>query len=165
MAKDASFDVFSRVDQQELKNAVDQTRREMENRFDFKGSPAQVELDLKALTLTLLAESDFKLDQVNEILQGKLTKRGVSLRALDYGNREPAGGNLVRQVVKVASGLASEKAKEIQKAIRDSKIKVTVEIQADQLRVSGPKKDDLQAVIALLKGRDFGVDLEFGNYR
>lgn len=165
MAKDSSFDVYSRVDAQELKNAVDQTRREIENRFDFKGSPARVELDAKAMTLTLVAESDFKLDQVTEILHSKLTKRDVSLRALTYGTREEAGGSLFRQVVTVASGLSPEKAREIQKFVRESKIKVTVEIQDDQLRVAGAKKDDLQAVIALLKGRDFGIDLEFGNYR
>lgn len=165
MAKDASFDVFSRVDRQELKNAVDQTRRELETRFDFKGGKSRVELDERSLTLTVYGEADFKLEQVAEILKTRLAKRGVSLRALSFGPPEDAGGGLRRQVVTVAPGLSPEKAREIQRFIRESKMKVTVEIQGDQLRVSGKSKDDLQAVIALLKAHDFGVDLSFGNYR
>lgn len=165
MAKDSSFDVVSQVDVPEVVNAVHQAQKEMEQRFDFRGSKSSIEFDEKNSTLTLVGDDDFKLQNVIDILEGKFSKRGVSLRALDYGKVEPAAGGTVRQVATLRQGIPQEKAKEITKVVRDSKIKVQATIQGDQVRVSGAKKDDLQAVIALLKEQDFGIDLQFINYR
>lgn len=163
MAKDASFDVVSQVDMQEVTNAVHQAQKEMEQRFDFKNSKSSITLE--EARLLLASDDDFKLRNVVDILEGKLMKRQVSLKALEYGKVQAAAGDTVRQEVKLIQGISQEKAKQINKLIKDSKIKVTSSIQGDQIRVSGKNKDDLQAVIALLKKEDWGIELQFINYR
>ena len=160
---DPTFDVVSEVNLPEVANAVAQAQKETAQRYDLKGSAAGIEQKDKELTLT--ANDEFGLKAVTDILQTKLVKRGVSLKSLDYGTIEPATKGTVRQVVTIRQGIASEKAKEIVKAIKDSKLKVQVAIQGEQLRVSGKKKDDLQAAIALLRGADFGIPLQFTNFR
>ena len=160
---DPSFDVVSQVNLPEVSNAVAQAQKEIAQRFDLKGTAAG--LTLAGTELTLTANDDFGLKAVNDLLQGKLVKRSVPLKALDYGKPEPAAKGTVRQLVKIQQGIATEKAKEIVKAIKDAKLKVQAAIQGDQVRVTGKKKDDLQQVIALLKGSDFGLPLQFTNYR
>ena len=160
---DPSFDVVSQVNLPEVSNAVAQAQKEIAQRFDLKGTAAG--LSLEGTELTLTANDEFGLKAVNDLLQGKLVKRGVPLKALDYGKPEPAAKGTVRQLVKIQQGIATEKAKEIVKAIKDAKLKVQAAIQGDQVRVTGKKKDDLQQVIALLKGSDFGLPLQFTNYR
>lgn len=160
---DPSFDVVSEVNQPEVQNAVQQAHKEIVNRFDLKGTAAGVEQ--KELELTLTADDEFGLKAVNDILQNKLVKRSVPLKALDYGTIEPATKGTVRQVVKIQNGLTTEKAKEIVKAIKDAKLKVQAAIQSEQVRVTGKKKDDLQSVIALLRSKDFDVPLQFTNFR
>src|SRR4029079_5084882 len=163
MAKENSFDIVSKTDYAEVTNAINQSMKEVSQRFDFKGSKAAVELQGKDLVLS--AEDETKLRNVNDILQSKLVKRGVSLKALDYQKIEPAAGGTVRQTVKVQQGIPTEKAKDIVKAIKDSKLKVQASIQGESVRVSGKDRDTLQEVIALLKGKDFGIDMTFDNYR
>lgn len=163
MAKDVSFDVVSQVDLQEVTNAVMQAQKEMAQRFDFKNSKSAIKLEENKMVL--ISDDDFKLRNVTDILESKLVKRQVSLRALEYGKIQPAAGDTVRQEVKLIQGLAQDKAKQIMKVIKDSKIKVTSSIQGDQIRVAGKNKDDLQAVIVLLRQEDFGIDLQFINYR
>ncbi len=165
MADLSSFDVVSRVDMQEVKNALDQTMKEIRQRFDFKGSKTDLTLDEKDNKLAILADDEYKLKAVLDILKGKFVKRGVSLRALSYGALEPALGGTVRQMITIQSGLADDKAKAISKEIRDGKFKVQAQIQGEQIRVQSKSKDELQAVIAFLKGKDFGIDLQFVNYR
>jgi hypothetical protein len=160
---DSSFDVVSQVNLPEVSNAVAQAQKEIGQRFDLKGTAAG--LTLAGTELTLTANDDFGLKAVNDLLQGKLVKRGVPLKALGYGKPEPAAKATVRQLVTIQQGIATEKAKEIVKAIKDAKLKVQAAIQGDQVRVTGKKKDDLQQVIALLKGADFGIPLQFTNYR
>jgi uncharacterized protein YajQ (UPF0234 family) len=160
---DSTFDVVSEVSLPEVANAVAQAQKETAQRYDLKGSAAGIEQKDKELTLT--ANDEFGLKAVTDVLQTKLVKRGVSLKSLDYGTIEPATKGTVRQVVTIRQGIASEKAKEIVKAIKDSKLKVQVAIQGEQLRVSGKKRDDLQAAIALLRGADFGIPLQFTNFR
>jgi len=163
MAQQNSFDIVSEVDRAEVVNALNQTMKEVQQRFDFKGSAAKVEFDDKDLVLT--AEDETKLRNMNDILQGKLVKRGVSLKALDYQKVEPAAGGTVRQVVKVQQGIPIEKAKEVVKFIKDEKYKVQASIQGETVRVSGKDRDTLQQVIAGLKAKDFGIDMTFDNYR
>jgi cyclic-di-GMP-binding protein len=163
MAKENSFDIVSKTDYAEVTNAIDQTRREVSQRFDFKGSSASVEL--QGSDLLLAAEDETKLRNMNDILQGKLVKRGVSLKALDYQKIEPAAGGTVRQVVKIQQGIPGDKAKEVVKFIKDTKLKVQASIQGESVRVSGKDRDTLQEVIAALKARDFGIDMKFDNYR
>lgn len=165
MAQEFSFDVVSKLDLQEVENAVHQANKEMQTRFDFKGSVSRVEWDKKEGKLTLFSDDGQKLKSVTDILQSKLVKRGISLKALDFQSIEPAEGGTVRQVVKLTQGIASEKAKEIVKTIKDGKLKVQASIQGDQLRVTGKSKDDLQTAIALLRGQDFGLPIQFTNYR
>ena len=161
---DPTFDVVSEVNLPEVANAVAQAQKETGQRYDLKGSAAGIEQKDKELTLT--ANDEFGLKAVTDILQTKLVKRGgVSLKSLDYGTIEPATKGTVRQVVTIRQGIASEKAREIVKAIKDSKQKVQVAIQGEQLRISGKKKDDLQDVIALLRGADLGIPLQFTNFR
>jgi uncharacterized protein YajQ (UPF0234 family) len=155
--------VVSQVNLPEVSNAVAQARKEVAQRFDLKATAASVSLSGTELTLT--ANDEFGLRAVNDLLQNKLVKRNVPLKALVYGTVEPAAKGTVRQVVTVQQGIATEKAKEIVKAIKDAKLKVQAAIQGDQVRVTGKKKDDLQAVIALLRQGDFGVPLQFVNYR
>jgi len=163
MAKDNSFDIVSKTDFAEVTNALNQTTKEISQRFDFKGSKATVELQQKDLMLS--AEDDTKLRNMNDILQSKLVKRGISLKALDYQKVEPAAGGTVRQLVKVQQGIPTDKAKEIVKFIKDGKFKVQASIQGETVRVSGKDRDTLQEVIAALKGKDFGIDMQFDNYR
>lgn len=160
---DPSFDVVSEVNLPEAQNAVAQAQKEIAQRYDLKGTSAGIEQKDRELTLT--ADTDFALKAVNDLLQTKLAKRGVSLKALEYGKVEPAAKGTVRQAVTIRQGIPTEKAKEIVKAVKDAKLKVQVAIQGEQLRVSGKKKDDLQAVMALLRGADFGLPLQFTNFR
>ena len=163
MAKENSFDIVSKTDYAEVTNALNQTEKEISQRFDFKGSKAAVELQQKDLMLA--AEDETKLRNMNDILQSKLVKRGISLKALDYQKIEPAAGGTVRQLVKVQQGIPTDKAKEVVKFIKDGKYKVQASIQGETVRVSGKDRDTLQEVIAALKGKDFGIDMQFDNYR
>jgi len=165
MADQFSFDVVSEVNMQELKNALDQATKEIKQRFDFKDSKTEITLKEKEKELVVVSDDDYKLNAVQEIIKTKCVKRGVSLKAFTYGNVEPALSGTVRQVAKIQSGLASEKAKEITKSIKDSKLKVQAQIQGEQVRILSKSKDELQGAIAFLKGKDFGVDLQFANYR
>ena len=163
MAQQNSFDVVSQVDRAEITNAINQTLKEVGQRFDFKGSRASVALEKEELVLT--AEDETKLRNMNDILQQKLVRRGVPLKALSYGAVEPAAGGTVRQRAQIQQGIPQEKAKEIVKLIKDSKAKVQASIQGDTVRVTGKDRDTLQQVIATLKARDFGIDMQFTNYR
>ena len=158
-----SFDIVSQVDLQEVDNAVNQTRKEIEQRFDFKGSKNEIDLEQDAVVL--LGADDYKLDAMIDILKGKLVRRGVSPKNLDYGKKEPASAGAVRQRVGILQGIPKEKSKEIVKAIKDTKLKVQPQVMEDQVRVSGKKIDDLQEVIQFLKGKDMGVELQFINMR
>ncbi|MEE8128356.1 MAG: YajQ family cyclic di-GMP-binding protein [Nitrospinaceae bacterium] len=165
MAKNCSFDVVSNVDLQEVKNAVNQAMMEIRQRFDFKGSKSEISLDEKVPALNLISDDDHKIKSVVDILESKLVKRKVSLKALSYGKVEPAGGNTVRQAIQLQQGIPQEKGKEIVKAIKGMKTKVQGQVMDDQVRVSGKNRDDLQAVIAELKEKDFGIAMSFTNYR
>lgn len=165
IAAQFSFDVVSRVDLAEVNNAVNQAAKEISTRYDLRGSKARIDFDEKQGQLTLVAEDDFKLRAVVDILETRLVKRGVSLKALVSQKPEEAAGGMLRQVIKLQQGIPEDKARQMTKAVKASKLKVTIQIQGDQLRVSGAKKDDLQAVIALLKGEDHGLELQFVNYR
>jgi cyclic-di-GMP-binding protein len=165
MPQDFSFDVVSKVDLQEVSNAVQQASKEIATRFDFRGSASKVELSEKELELVLTSDDEHKMKSVVDILETKLVRRGVAVKAIDYGKVEPAAGGTVRQVAKIQQGIPSEKAKEIVRAIKDRKLKVQAAIQADQVRVSGRVKDELQSAMALLRERDFGLPLQFTNYR
>ena len=158
-----SFDIVSEANQVEVRNAVDQANKEVHNRFDFKGSDARVEIGDKLLTL--YADDDFKLKQVTDVLNGKLAKRGVDVRFLKPGDPEKTSGNKVKQVVTVRQGVEAELAKKIQRALKDSKLKVQASIQGDAVRVSGAKKDDLQAAIALVRKTVTDVPLQYQNFR
>ena len=158
-----SFDIVSEVNQVEVRNAVDQTNKEVSTRFDFKGSDARVEHADK--TLTIYADDDFKLKQVTDILTGKLTKRGVDIRALSYGKIERISGEKVKQPVTVRVGIEQELAKKIVKLVKDSRIKVQASIQGDAVRVSGAKRDDLQSAIALVRKTITDYPVQFGNFR
>ncbi|AFQ44668.1 MULTISPECIES: YajQ family cyclic di-GMP-binding protein [Desulfosporosinus] len=163
MAKDSSFDIVSKVDIPEVTNAVNQAQKELAQRFDFKNSKSTISLESDKIIL--VSDDDFKLTNVVDILESKLVKRGVSLRALEYGKIQPAAGDTVKQEVKLVQGIAQEKSKLIIKALKDSKIKVNASIQGEDIRVSGKNKDDLQAAIALLRKEDFGLELQFINFR
>ncbi|HEY3041879.1 MAG TPA: YajQ family cyclic di-GMP-binding protein [Pyrinomonadaceae bacterium] len=163
MAQQNSFDIVSEVDRAEVTNAINQTIKEVRQRFDFKGSSATVALEANELTLT--AEDETKLRNMNDIFQQKLVRRGVPLKALGYGGVDPAAGGTVRQKVQIQQGIPQEKAKEVVRFIKDSKAKVQASIQGDIVRVSGKDRDTLQAVIANLKGKDFGINMQFSNYR
>jgi cyclic-di-GMP-binding protein len=165
MPQEFSFDVVSKVDLQEVSNAVAQASKEIATRFDFRGSSSKVEWNEKELALTLTSDDAHKLKSVVDILETRLVKRAIAVKSLDYGKIEDAAGGTVRQVAKIQQGIVSEKAKDIVKAIKDRKIKVQAAIQGDQVRVSGRNKDDLQAAMALLRAGDFGVPLQFTNYR
>lgn len=165
MAKDSSFDIVCKVDMMEVTNAINQTMAEIKQRFDFKGSKAEVTLDQKENAIQLLADSEPQVKTVVDILQSKLVKRGISLKALEYGAVENASGDMVRQTVKLQQGIPSEKAKEMVKFIKNMKIKVQASIQDDQVRVTGKSKDDLQDVMTALKAEDMGIAMQFTNYR
>lgn len=163
MAKEYSFDVVSTVDLQEVTNAVQQARKEITTRYDFRNSKS--ELTFADDTITLVSDDEYKLGAVQEVLRGKLVKRGVSLKNLDEGKIVPASGGTVRQEWKLKQGLDQDNAKKVTKLIKDRKLKVAAQIMADQVRVTGKDKDVLQEVIAVLKATDFPVDLQFVNYR
>src|ERR1700757_4008960 len=165
MPQDFSFDVVSRVDLQEISNAVQQASKEIATRFDFRGSASRIEWNEKDLALILTSDDGHKLKSVVDILESRLVKRGIAVKALDFGTVEDAAGGAGKQVVKGQQGIPSEKAKDIVKAIKDQKLKVQASIQSDQVRVSGRNKDDLQAAMGLLRARDFGLPLQFTNYR
>lgn len=163
MAKDASFDVVSKVDIQEVHNAVNQTNKEISQRFDFKNSKSTVSLENEELKV--LADDDLKLRSVVDILESKLIRRKVSIKNLDYGKVEEASGGMVRQSAKIKQGIETEQAKKIVKDIKNSKIKVQASILEDHVRVSGKKLDDLQTVMQMLRENDYGLELQFDNYR
>ena len=166
MPQTYSFDVTTGVDMQEVDNAVNQAQKEIAQRYDFKGSKASIELKRAESMLVLVADDDFKMRALFDVLQTKLIKRGVPVKNLDVGEIKPAGGDTVRREVKLKTALDSDTAKKVAAAIKDAKLKkVQAAIQGDQVRVSAPSKDDLQDAIALLRKGDFGVELQFGNYR
>ena len=164
MAQQNSFDIVSQVELAEVKNALDQAMKEVRQRFDFKGSRAEVRLEGDK-ELLLSAEDETRLRNMNDILQQKLVRRGVPLKALSYGRVEPAAGGTVRQHVAIQQGIPSDKAKEIVKFIKETKVKVQAAIQGDVVRVSGRDRDTLQDVIAQLKAKDFGINMQYTNYR
>jgi uncharacterized protein YajQ (UPF0234 family) len=165
MAADHTFDIVSKVNLQEVLNAVEQSMKEIHQRFDFKGSKSSIELDQGTSEITIISDDEYKLKSVIDVLQGKLVKRKVSLKALDYGKMEDAANSTVRQVIKMQQGIPIEKSKEITKLIKNAKMKVQAEIQSDQVRVKGKKIDDLQAVMAMIKEKDMGIHIEFLNFR
>jgi uncharacterized protein YajQ (UPF0234 family) len=158
-----SFDIESEVNKVELKNAIEQTNKEVSTRFDFKGSDARVEQ--KELELTLFADDDFKLGQVKDVMLNKMAKRGVDVRLLDEKDRIKIGGDKVKQIINVKNGIETELAKKIVKHLKDAKLKVTASIQGESVRVSGGKRDDLQAAIALCRLKIDEVPLQFSNFR
>jgi len=163
MASEYSFDIVSKVDMQEVNNAVTQAMKEIETRFDFKGSKSSIKLENEQLVVA--SDDDYKLKSVIDILQTKMIKRGVPILNLDYGKVEPASGGTVRQVIKMKQGIDQENAKKMNILIRDSKLKVKSMIQGDSLRVTGKSKDDLQSVMALLRGAGLPLELQFNNFR
>ena len=165
-SKNSSFDITSETDLAEVQNACNQTMLEIRQRFDFKGSKSQVEIDMKTAEIKILADDAHKLNSVIDIIQGKLVKRKISIKALDYGNVETASGDTVRQSIKIQQGIPQEKGKEIVKHIKTLGLKkMQAQIMDDQVRVTGKDKDDLQSVIESLKQKDFGIDMTFTNYR
>lgn len=163
MAKDSSFDIVSQVNMQEMSNAVNQTEKEISQRYDFRGSTASIELEEKSIKIA--AEDDYKLNAIIDILRSRMAKRGIPLRCLELGKVEDAAKGTVCQNINIIQGISKEKAKAIIAAIKATKLKVNTQMQGDQVRVSGAKKDDLQAVIQTLKAGDFGIDLQFINMR
>ncbi len=164
MAAENSFDIVSKVDLQEVSNAIQNALKEIHTRFDLKDSKSDIQLEGKE-ALVLSSVDEYKLKAVTDILQSKLVKRGVPIKALSYGAVEPAAGSSVRQKITMQQGIPIEKAREIVKVVKDSKKKVQAAIQGDTVRVSGKDRDALQEIIALLKGHDFGIDMQFTNYR
>jgi len=158
-----SFDIVSKIDLQEVSNAVQQALKEIHQRFDLKDSKSDITLDKDGITLT--SSDDYKLKAVTDVLQAKLVKRNVPLKGLSYGAIEPAAGSTVRQKVTMQQGIATDKAREIVKLIKDSKKKAQASIQGDLVRVTSKDRDTLQEIIALLKQKDFGIDMQFTNYR
>ena len=166
MAKNSTFDITSTVDLQEVDNAVNQATKEIGQRYDFKGATAEIDFNKTDGVFTLLADDDYKLKALVDVLESKLVKRGVPIRNLEFGKVEDAHGSKVRQVVTLQQGISTEKGKEIVKAIKAGGFKkVQAQIQDEQVRVQSPSIDDLQAVIASLKQQDFGIELQFGNFR
>ena len=165
MADEHSFDIVSKVDLQEVLNAVQQAMKEISQRFDFKDSKSNIELNKDKNEIVIVSDDEYKLKSVIDIFQGKLVKRRVSLKSLVYGKIEPALSGTVKQVITLQQGIPTEKAKEIVKMIKDTKLKVQAEIQKDQVRVRAKKIDDLQSLIRLLKEKDLGIYMEFANYR
>ncbi len=163
MAAENSFDVVSKIDMAEVTNAVTQAMKEIGQRFDFKGSKSNITREKDELVVA--SDDEYKLKSVIDILQAKLVKRGVPTRNISYGKLEPALSGTIRQRLTLQQGIPVDKAKEVVKAIKDAKIKVQASIQSDQVRVSGKSRDDLQTVIQFLKGKDFGIELQFENFR
>jgi cyclic-di-GMP-binding protein len=166
MAQTNSFDVSTGVDLQEVDNAVNQAQKEIAQRYDFKGSKASIDFKRAESTIVLVADDEYKMRALFDVLQAKLIKRGVPVKNLDLGEIKPAGGDTVRREIKLKTALDSDTARKVAAVIKEAKLKkVQAAIQGDQVRVSSPSKDDLQEAIALLRSRDFGVELTFGNYR
>jgi cyclic-di-GMP-binding protein len=166
MAQNASFDVTTGVDLQEVDNAINQAQKEIAQRYDFKGSSSSIEFKRAEETIALVADSEFRMRALFDVVQAKLIKRGVPVKNLDVGEVKPAGGDTVRRDVKLKTALDGDTAKKVAAAIKDAKLKkVQASIQGDQVRVTSPSKDDLQEAMALLRKGDFGVELKFGNYR
>ncbi|HEX9655532.1 MAG TPA: YajQ family cyclic di-GMP-binding protein [Bacteroidota bacterium] len=165
MADTNSFDIVSEVNLQEVDNAINQASKEIGQRYDFKGSKSSIELNAKDKALTVLSDDDFKLKSVIDILQNKLIKRGVPVKALDYGTVESAAGGTVRQIITLRVGIGKEDAKLVVKMIKDTKLKVQAQIMDDQVRVSGKNKDDLQAVMKMVREADLKFATQFTNYR
>jgi uncharacterized protein YajQ (UPF0234 family) len=164
-SKSCSFDIVSVINLEEVQNAVNQSMSEIRQRYDFKGSKSEITLEKKDNKVVILADDDVKLKSVIDILQSKLVKRKVSLKALDYGKVEAASGESVRQSIVIQQGISQDKGKEVSKAIKGMGVKVQSQIMDDQLRVTGKNRDDLQTVIANLKEKDFGIAMDFTNYR
>lgn len=162
---DNSFDIASKIDLQEVNNAIQQTLKEVHTRFDLKNTRTRVELNVKEHQILLASDDEFKLRAVNDILQQKLVRRSVPLKGLTYGKIEPAAGSSAQQTISLQQGIPIEKAREIVKLIKNSKLKVQASIQADVVRVSSRDRDTLQEVIKLLRNTDFGIDMQFTNYR
>ena len=160
-----TFDVVSKIEMPEVSNAIQQSLKEISQRYDLKNSHSNIELNEKDKKIVLTSQDEFKLKAVNEILQSKLVKRGVPLKGLDYGTLIPSAGSTVKQEISLQQGIAIEKAREIVKTIKDSKLKVQASIQGDFVRVSGKDRDVLQSAIKLLRENDFGIDMQFTNYR
>lgn len=158
-----SFDIVSKVDLQEVDNAVNQASKEIAQRYDFKGSKSEITQEKE--TIKILADDDYKLKAVIDVLQSKLIKRNIPIKSLDYGKVEQASGGMVRQQITIQHGISKEKGKEIVAAIKESKLKVQGQIQDDQVRVTGKNRDDLQDTIQLLKSKDLGVEMQFTNFR
>jgi uncharacterized protein YajQ (UPF0234 family) len=165
MADTSSFDIVSEVNMQEVDNAINQARKEIGQRYDFKGSRSSIELNQKEKTLTLISDDDFKLKSVIDILQNKLIKRGVPIKALDYGTVEPAANTTVRQIINLRVGIDKENARLLVKMIKDTKLRVQAQIMEDQVRVSGKNKDDLQAIIKMVREAELKFAVQFANYR
>src|SRR5512146_1580594 len=166
MAQTSSFDVSTGVDLQEVDTAINQAQKEIGQRYDFKGSKASIEFKRAEELIVLVADNDFQMRSLFDVVQGRLIKRGVSVKNLDIGDVKQAGGDTVRREVKLKTALDSDTAKKVAAAIKEAKLKkVQAAIQGDQVRVSSPSKDELQEAIALLRKQDFGVELKFGNYR
>jgi cyclic-di-GMP-binding protein len=163
VAQDCSFDIVSKIDMQEVANAIQQAQKELAQRFDFKGSKSSIELTPEEIVL--ISDDEGKLRSVKDIVEGKLVKRKVSLKALDYATVEPSSGGTVRQRARIVQGIETEKAKTIVRTLKDAKLKVQASIQSDQVRVTGRNKDELQKAIALVREQDFGIPLQFTNYR
>jgi len=164
MAQQNTFDISSNIDHAEVVNAINQALKEVHTRFDFKGSKSNIEVEGKE-AIILSSEDEYRLKSLNDILQSKFVKRGVPLKGLSYGKIEPAAGSTVKQRITLQQGIPQEKAKEIVKFIKDTKLKVQASIQGDLVRVAGKDRDTLQQVIAQLREQDFGIDMQFGNYR
>ena len=166
MPSQNSFDISTGADLQEVDNAVNQARKELAQRYDFKGSKASIEFDKAKALIVLVADDDFRMKALFDMLQGRLIKRGVPVKNLVIGDVLPAAGGLVRREIGLTQGIATDKAREIVRAVKDGGFKkVQVAIQGEEVRVSAPKRDELQEVIAFLRSRDFGIELKFGNYR
>ena len=166
MASLASFDISTGADLQEVDNAVNQATKEVTQRYDFKGSKCSIAFDRTKATLTLVADDDFKMKALFDVLQGKLIKRGVPVKNLELGEVTPATGDTVRREIKLTQGISQDKSKAIVKAIKDKKFKkAQASIQGEEVRVQAPSKDELQEVLAFLRTQDFGIELKFGNYR
>jgi cyclic-di-GMP-binding protein len=163
MAAENSFDIVCKIDMQEVTNGLDQARREVENRYDLKGTKNEIKLE--KTDITLLCADDMKLKAVIDIMQSKLHKRGVPLKGLTYGTVEQASGGMLRQTITLQQGVPIEKAREIVRLVKDTKLKVQASIQEDKVRAVGKNRDDLQKIIALVREKDFGIALQFDNYR
>ena len=166
MASNCSFDISTGADLQEVDNAVNQARKEIQQRYDFKGAKAEIDFDRTKAELKLAADDEFRMDALTDVLQSRMIKRGVPVKNLDLGALEQATGQSVRRTVRLTQGIPAEAAKKIVKAVKEGGFKKTqASIQGDEIRVTSPSRDELQAVIAALRAQDFGIELKFGNYR